>query len=273
MKIALLAAAVFLFFGCVSNDYKPPEKNPLAAVSNYMVYYGRNHLNALKHYDLLILQPELYTDSEIGELKKARSIPLAYLSIGEIEKNRWWAERIKESWLLGKDEVWDSFYIDPGNSGWQTLILELIIPSITEKGFSGLFLDTVDMVDLYPDTRSAMINLITRITETYPGLVLIQNRGFAIFSKTAKMVDGILFESMTSSYNFQTKSIFPLDQQELILRIRRTAEKNGVALFALDYLDPLRGEPPVDLQQRFYRIARRYNYIPLATDISLLKIE
>ncbi len=273
MKIVLLAVPIVLFFGCVSNDYKPPDNNPLAAVSNYMVYYGENHLTKLKHYDLLVLQPELYTDSEVKELKQAGSIPIAYLSIGEIEKNRWWAERIKDSWLLGKNEVWDSYYIDPGNPGWQKVVLEVIIPSITEKGFRGLFLDTIDMVDRYPDSRSAMINLISGIREAYPGLVLVQNRGLSIFSKTAKIVNGIVFESMTSSYNFNTKSVYPLDQHELIIKTRRTAEKNGVVLFALDYLAPLKGEPPADLQERFYRIAGRYNYIPLATDISLMKIE
>lgn len=273
MKIALLIVAVISCIGCVSNDYKPPRINPLTAVTDYMVYYGQNHIDELKKYDMVILQPELYTKSEIKKLKEAGSIPIAYLSLGEIEKNRWWAKRIKESWLLGKNKIWNSFYIDPGNPGWKSLVLELIIPSITEKGFSGLFLDTVDMVDLYPDAKPTMISLITGIREAYPKLILIQNRGFAIFSKTARILDGILFESMTSSYNFQTKSIFPLDQKKLIIRTRLTAEKYGLALFALDYLNPLEGNTPEKLRQRFYRIAERYNYIPLTTDISLQKIK
>jgi len=273
MKKALLITGVILLTGCISNDYKPPHINPLTTVTNYMVYYGQKHINELKKYDLLILQPELFTNSEIKELKQAESIPIAYLSLGEIEKSRWWADRIKDSWLLGKNEIWDSYYIDPGSSGWQSLVIETIIPSITEKGFRGLFLDTVDMVDLYPDARLKMIDLISGIRESYPELVLIQNRGFTVFSKTAAMLDGILFESMTSSYNFQTESYYPLEQDELIRSIRRTAEKYGLGLFALDYLAPLKGESSLELQQRFYRIARRYNYIPLATDISLQKIE
>ena len=136
-----------------------------------------------------------------------------------------------------------------------------------------MFIDTVDMVDLYPDARPTMISLITGIREAYPELILIQNRGFTIFSETARVLDGILFESMTSGYNFQTESSFPLDQQQLIIRTRQTAEKYGLALFALDYLSPLKGETPTELQQRFYRIAERYNYIPLITDTSLKKIK
>ena len=186
MKRALLIIAVISCIGCVSNDYKPPQINPLTAVTDYMVYYGQNHINELEQYDMVILQPELYTNSEIKELKEAGSIPIAYLSLGEIEKNRWWAKRIKESWLLGKNEIWDSFYIDPGNPGWQSLVHELIIPSITGKGFSGMFLDTVDMVDLYPDAKPTMVSLITGIREAYPELILIQNRGFTIFSENGQ---------------------------------------------------------------------------------------
>lgn len=273
MKKALLLTSLVLLSSCISNDYNPPYNNPLSSVADYMVYYGANHINELKQYDLLILQPELFSGLEISELKSAGSIPIAYLSLGEIEKSRWWADRIKDSWLLGKNDIWESFYIDPGNPGWESLVLEIIIPSITEKGFSGLFLDTVDMVDLYPDSRTEMVELISGIRKAYPELILIQNRGFNIFPKTAGMLDGILFESMTSSYNFQTESSYPLDQLNLIRSIRRTAEKKGLALFALDYLDPMKGPVPLKLQQRFYKISGQYNYIPLATDISLQMIK
>jgi uncharacterized protein (TIGR01370 family) len=273
MKNVLLLTILVVLSSCISNDYNPPYKNPLSSVADYMVYYGAKHIDELKQYDLLILQSELYSDLEISELKSAGSIPIAYLSLGEIEKSRWWADRIKDSWLLGKNDIWDSFYIDPGNPGWESLVLELIIPSITQKGFSGLFLDTVDMIDLYPESRTEMVELISRIRKAYPELILVQNRGFNIFSQTAEMLDGILFESMTSSYNFQTESSYPLDQFNLIRSIRRTAEKNGLALFALDYLDPMTGSAPLVLLQRFYKISRQYNYIPLATDISLQKVK
>lgn len=262
-----------LLVSCISSEYKPPFNNPLNTVSNFMVYYGFGNVDRLKLYDLLILQPELYSTSEITEMKKADSIPIAYLSIGEIETTRWWADNVHESWLLGKNEVWGSYYINPGNPDWTSLLMDLIIPSIIKKGYQGLFLDTIDMIDLYPDVKTQMIDLITKINEEYPGLILIQNRGFTIFPQTGKIIDGILFESMTTSYNFETKSSFPVYQEELIRSIRRIAEKNGVALFALDYLSSEKTEYLGELQQRFYKKALRYNYIPLVADITLQKLD
>lgn len=259
--------SVTLLTGCISSEYKPPENNPLSRVTKFMVYYGQGNLFKLKQYDLLILQPELYTTSEIKEFSHVGSIPVAYLSLGEIENTRWWAEKVHDSWLLGKNEIWGSYYINPGNTGWRSLVLDLIIPSIIDKGYSGLFLDTIDMVDLYPNVKDNMIDLIKSIREEYPDLILIQNRGFSIFKESVALIDGILFESMTSSYNFETKTSYPVYQDELIRSIRRTAERYGVALFALDYLSTGK------LQQRFYEKAKRYNYIPLVADISLQKLE
>lgn len=273
MKKVVMLCGIMVLISCMSSEYKPPENNPLSSVTNFMVYYGQGFLDKLKQYDLLILQPELYTSSEVSEMKKVNSIPVAYLSLGEIETTRWWAEKVNDSWLLGKNEVWGSYYIDPGNPAWKSLVIDVIIPSIIKKGYCGLFLDTIDMVDLYPNAKTDMVELIKSIREEYPDLILIQNRGFSIFSQSGELIDGILFESMTSSYNFDTQSSFPVYQDELIRSTRRIAEKYGVALFALDYLSSINDESSIKLQQRFYNKALRYNYIPLIRDISLHELD
>ena len=75
---------------------------------------------------------------------------LAYLSVGTIEKWRGWFDDIKryrlEPWQDWKDE----WFADVSKPGLRRIIVRRIAPGILDKGFDGLFLDNVDMIEPPP---------------------------------------------------------------------------------------------------------------------------
>ncbi|WP_457549739.1 endo alpha-1,4 polygalactosaminidase [Archaeoglobus sp.] len=131
---------------------------------------------------------------------------LAYLSLGEVNENRWYFKYVKRC-VTGKNPIRKYYYINLSCKTWKNVLLDTVIPKIVEKGFNGLFLDNVDVVDKYPKFKDDMTDLIKDIRARYPNLILIQNRGFSIINKTAKYVNGVVFECFTTYYQLVKRKV------------------------------------------------------------------
>ena len=59
-------------------------------------------------------------------------------------------------------------------------------------GVDGLFLDTIDTVDMAYETVGGMVDLIKKLDEKIPDAKLVANRGFSVFPYISQLVDGIL---------------------------------------------------------------------------------
>jgi len=112
-------------------------------------------------------------------------------------------------------------------------------------GFQGLFLDTIDTVDLYPDSRDGMIELIRALRREFPHAVIVLNNGFTILPQVAAVADGLMIESFTCSYDRERQSYFERSVQATQWLDRTVAEKvqpmvarYGFPVLALDYSRP-----------------------------------
>jgi len=220
----------------------------------------------LARYDLAIVQPDTLTAEELTALRSRGTLTVAYLSVGEVEPDRpWYSDgRIDPGWILGKNENWGSFFIDAGQSGWQSLMLDLT-GEYLQKGFDGIFMDTVDTVSSFPETQEGMISLITILRAAYPQALLVQNRGFSVVRAVSYLLDAVMFEDLSTGYDFEdqeyTLSSDDATAQEMVALHAAT----GLPILALDYAPP-------DNPGRAYRaiqIARGYEFIPSVSVINL----
>jgi uncharacterized protein (TIGR01370 family) len=240
-------------------------------IDSYVVYYGEGRLTDLAKFDAVIIQPETLTADELSFLKESDTLAIAYISIGELEPYReFFKNRVQDSWILGENTNWGSSYIDANQQGWHDLVIRAADDYLS-KGFNGIFLDTVDTVDLFPNTKTGMIDLIQELRAAFPETILVQNRGFAILDETAKSVDGVMFEDLSTSYDFDAKTygrIDPETNQAVIDQLTRLHEEAGLITLALDYAPSTDAETIEDA----LRIASDYGFIGSVSEIDLNSI-
>ena len=235
-------------------------------IENYTVYYGAGRVDDLARFDLAIVQPDTLTAEELNDLKTRGTLVVAYLSIGEVEPEREWYTdgRVDPSWELGTNENWGSRFIDANQDGWQKLMVELT-GEYLEKGFDGVFLDTLDTVDVFSQTTEGMISIVRQLREAYPDAILVQNRGFTVLEDTIGDIDGLMFESLTTSYDFGNQAYISADNGFLADELSTLSEDTGLVILALDYVEPKNSAGAA----KAIETARSYGFVPAVSVIML----
>lgn len=187
-----------------------------------MVYYGskvgpRN----LSSVDLAILDPDQIVPRE---WKGSQTKFIGYLSVGEAESYRAHWPLVKEKkFLLQENPNWKgSYWVDIRSPEWQELLLERVIPPILDKGYGGLFLDTVDMAiylekknsKKYAGSEEAMIGFIKEIKKRHPQLFLIMNNGLELLEALGGVIDAVAVEDLYTRYDFEKKQSLPTPPEE-----------------------------------------------------------
>lgn len=199
-------------------------------------------------HPLSIIHPE--ADVDLARAQTEGNTILAYLSVGEVAVDASYRERLMEEGIVfkGKNTVWNSDLIDVRTPEWSAFLLDQLVPGIMEKGFDGLFLDTLDAVELLiqedPDNaqayRTGMIALIKGLKQRFPDSKIVMNRGFNIWKDVIQSVDGILIESVFRTYDFSTETYQPVSEPDtkwLQDRIREI-QAAGSEVYILDYIHP-----------------------------------
>lgn len=189
------------------------------------LYYGSGRLGDLLAYEKVVLQPDRYTKEELHFLTRREVLPIAYLSVGEDQKSN-------APWILsGKRSKWGSFWVDPCHPEWVAHITEKV-RDFLEKGFKGLFLDTLDTAAEV--SRGGTLLLAKRIREEAKEAYLLANRGFALLPELASYIDGILFESFSTTHS---PRYAPLPEEQLRQNeiMAYYLKVFGKELFSLDY--------------------------------------
>jgi hypothetical protein len=110
-----------------------------------------------------------------------------------------------------------------------------------------------------------MISLIEGLRAAYPDALLVQNRGFEIAEEVAGSIDAVMFEDLSTSYDFDTLSYLRLDNGAEADRMVALHERTGLPILALDYAPP---DDPATAA-RAVRIARGYGFVPAVSVIEL----
>lgn len=164
---------------------------------------------AADKYKLLIVEPDQYSKAEADSLTTESNKVIAYVTLGEVDRNRWYYPLLEKRGFLGVNEYWDSPYLNLADSTTRSILLDQVIPNIMSKGFDGLFLDTVDDVAPYTERshlQPFMEEIIGQIRSAYPDAFIIQNAGLFLLDSSHKLIDAVLIEDVATSYNFENQT-------------------------------------------------------------------
>ena len=257
--------------------------NQISAIefSPWVVYYSdQASIDAFAPYQLIILDPDQHPPLK-PLFAQGKSL-LAYISLGEVNRNRSYFHSVKnQNILLKENETWSgSFYVDVRSDLWAVRVIKRLIPAVLSQGFDGLFIDTLDnpieLERLDPVRFKGMMHaaeiLVKRIRVHYPNILIMVNRGYPLLTEVAPFIDMVLGESVYSDFNF-VKKIYqrvntPLYQSQVVTLKNLKKQHPRLGIFTLDYWHE---NDPKGLKQ-IYEIQRKNGFIPYVSTIQLDKI-
>lgn len=252
-----------------------------SSLKRFAVYYGSDEkAEAFSDFDLVVLESSY--SKIVASLKKEKKIVLAYLSFGEVNSSREYFSVMKEKGLiLENNPNWpDAFLVDIRKSEWVSFVLKTLIPAILDKGFDGIFIDTVDSSmekeRMNPrEFRGMMDSAVAMIEKTrkeYPNIKIMLNRAYGIVSDVARCIDYILGESISNTYDFSTRKYLPVQKDVHAHQLKilsEVKERNpGIQVMTLDYCD----DKDHSRRREIYREQEKNGFIPYVTTIDLCKI-
>jgi len=249
MRYILIALLSLLFIDqCKSTEQltKADRYEPFAVSYEDIENPGQ----AASQYDLLIVEPDNYSKAEVDSLKRSSNTVLGYISLGEVNKYRWYYPLMEEQGFLGINENWDSPYLNLADSTVRSIMLDKVLPNIMAKGFDGLFLDTIDDVAPYTERshlQPYMLDIIRQMRGRYTESVIIQNAGLFMLDRTSRYVDAVLIEDVATNYNFDLAryGLRPKSEyEEKVAKIKRLGSKYDKPFLIVDFArnEPLRNK-------------------------------
>lgn len=246
----------------------------------WLCYYGSDReVLALPAYHLLILEADALGPLT-GEDRNNRAC-VAYMSIGEISRNRWFWPLVQDKlWLLEENAEWpDSRRIDPRSREWSDLLVHTIAPALLAAGYDGFMLDNVDIgeylenrdPDAYAGAKDAVAALIRRLRQAYPEAVIIANGGLETAADVADCLDAVVCESVFSRWranedgSFSYAEVSSQDRAWLRPRLLRLRGA-GIPVLDLEYVDP----EDATARQRVSEAAKKAGYHPYLAERSLM---
>ena len=209
-------------------------------------YYGSDvPADVLSLYDNVVVEPSSVKSRNIEQLQDAGVSVFAYLSVGEVDQENWNRFNLPDDLVLGKNNGWDSIIVDPDHRVWKDYLLEQHIPALVEKGYQGLFLDTLDSYQiLNPDDsekvvyQKALIALIAAINTQFPDLKLMVNRGFELFPEITEHVDHLVAESLFQTFSPGSENYYsvPAEDRIWLLEQLKRIQSYGIPVTVIDYL-------------------------------------
>jgi hypothetical protein len=222
-------------------------------------YYGGGKLNQLCRYRQPVLQPDFYTPDDLRQLIHHGVQPIGYMSLSEDHGP-------SAPWQRDdRNPDWGGAYVHVGHPGWVRHTVRQAHAALS-KGFTGLFLDTLNIEFTHPEELPDLLALIAAIREEARAAYLLANRGFALLPRLGDFVDGILFESFSVRWVNDGYAPWPADALEVHAQMAERLLKYHLDLYALDYAET------AALAEFARRRARQFGLLSFVSDRTLSRV-
>ncbi|RNC85453.1 MAG: hypothetical protein ED557_01375 [Balneola sp.] len=214
------------------------NRSPFSA---FGVSYAKITPEQVEGYSMVIIESDFYSKAEIAQMKSKGTKVLAYISLGEVDTNRWYYPKLMEGGFLGKNKNWGSSFLNLEDSLTRSILIDQVLPELTKKGVDGIFMDTIDSVSPYTSRSSLasyMVEMIREIRKRNPDLLLVQNAGLFLLEDTSEYIDGVLMEDIASGYNFEQGEYFVKDDisyHERLSLLRSYSTRFDLPFLVLDF--------------------------------------
>ena len=236
-------------------DRDLPARQRFADAKSFVTFYRGGRLAELSHSDVAILHTPQMSPPEVKQLGALGVVTVGYISIGEddvVHDGDGTGPGGKASWYFDRDADghpdmngnWGSVFADAADPKWRANRVARATGMVREYGFDGIFLDTIDTAQLYPESAAGMTQLIKELRDALPDKVIVLNQGWAVLPDVAQYGDGIMLEGFTAIWDFENKRYAMNTPQSLDYHTRRVngllkdvREKHPLKVLVLDYAE------------------------------------
>ncbi len=198
------------------------ERPSLYDCRNCIVYYGKNDAVKINGCDIVIVEPLALKQEDIRMLKDQNSYVFGYLSMMEADLSSGGTDFLDNGGYLRNssgiivNEKYNTVLADLQSQTWQQKLM-VQVKELHEKGFDGLFLDTLGDIlyfDIEPRQKNRLIlsavDVLSGMKENHPDLLLIQNNAIEISNYTLDCIDALCWEypALKCGQTAWTRSIF-----------------------------------------------------------------
>lgn len=227
----------------------------------------------LQSYDLVVVDPDHVPNP--SEVRLPHTRLAAYVSLGEVNPGRAYAQKIPASWFAGSNADWNSRIIDQTIPEWTQFFINEVIFPLWAAGYRDFFLDTLDSYQIIAKDDSerarqeaGLIRTIRALKARFPGARLIFNRGFEILPQVHREAYAVVAESLYRSYdtaNRTYREVSPSDRDWLLAQLNRVKDEYKLPVIVIDYLPPKER----DLARETARQIAAHGFIPWVTTVEL----
>lgn len=232
--------------------------------STAVFYADQPPLALLGQFQRVIVEADNLQTSELKRLHQQQAQVFAYLSVGEVSPTRRWYKQVERSWVLGRNNVWDSDVLDLSNPEWQKFLLDQLVDPLVKQGYDGLFLDTLDSFQLYATSAKAreqqaqaLADLLRQIRKRYPKLKLIANRGFEVMPQIAPLLEAVVAESLFATWDNAKQAYLPVANENsewLLDKLQAIQQEYGLEVVIIDYMPPAQRKVARQLAARIEKL-------------------
>ncbi|WP_353366098.1 bifunctional glycoside hydrolase 114/ polysaccharide deacetylase family protein [Acidovorax sp. FG27] len=210
------------------------------------VHYGSQApLADLKVFDITVVEPG-HGHDPVKFRQATGSELFAYVSVAEVQASRPYYARIPAAWKLARNGAWNSEVIDQTPAEWPAFFADQVVAPLWARGYRGFFLDTLDSYRLAARFDEAaqqqgLVRVIETLHSRFPGIRLIQNRGFDIVPRVKDKLFMVAAESLFKGWNAADKryeDVKPADRDWLLGQLRAVRDTHGLPVLAIDYVAP-----------------------------------
>lgn len=200
-------------------------------------------LKQLKNYDLIVIDAQYFTKSDIELLHQNGTKVYTYINIGSIENFREYYTSY-EKLTIGRYEHWDEEkWVDVADPDWQKFMKQLS-QELFEKGVDGFFIDNCDVYYYAP--RESIFEGLTAILQnimTFDKAVIINGGDTYVteYSERYGAIDhimtGVNQESVWSAIDFDKGTFYEQTKEtrDYYCNYLEACQADGMDVYLLEY--------------------------------------
>ena len=200
-------------------------------------------LEQLKSYNLIVIDAQYFTKSDIELLHQNGTRVYTYLNIGSIESFREYYTAY-EKLTIGRYENWDEEkWVDVSDPDWQKFI-EQLSQELFEKGVDGFFIDNCDVYYYAP--RESIFEGLTAILQnimTFDKAVIINGGDTYVteyrerYGDINHIMTGVNQESVWSAIDFDKGTFYEQTKEtrDYYCKYLEACQADGMDIYLLEY--------------------------------------
>jgi hypothetical protein len=225
---------------------------------NAAFFYGTPFIPELRIYDAIIVEPDQPDFASVPA--NLQSKLYAYTSLGEVAADKPYAKNVPTSAKMTRNPAWATDVMDQTSPAWQSFYVNNIVAPLWQRGFRGIFIDTLDSYQLATTTPAAraaqeagMISTIRLLRTRFPGIRIILNRGFEILPQIHTDITAVVAESLFQGWDNTRQrytTISDTDRNWLVTQLNRVKNEYQLPVIVIDYAAPNQRQQARQLAQK-----------------------